>query len=211
MTDQSKHVAHVYDEISGAYVGRFNEPSDHIDDFLNLLPQGGRILDAGCGPGIDSAYMASRNFEVVSVDISQKMLEEAHQRNPRGTFENVDIRQMHFGPESYNGILSSFSLIHIPKQDVPGVLKNFSNILKSSGLISIAIQEGPSQEIFIPEPFKPDEKLFVNVMSTVELRGLLHKYGFTTVHEFTRPAQKEEFELDFNKFVLIARKAASAS
>jgi len=211
MKDKSKLSAETYDHISDAYAAEFNEPSDHIDEFLKLIPEGGRILDAGCGPGVDSVYMASLGLEVIGIDLSKKMLELARKKNPNIRFENVDIRGLNFGKESFDGILASYSLIHIPKKDIPNVIKNFLKILKPNGVICIGIQEGESKETFVTELFKPDEKTFVNVISADELRELLQKNGFAPINEFMRKAEsKDELEFDFNKFVLIAKKEFAA-
>jgi SAM-dependent methyltransferase len=42
---------------------------EHLyEPFLALVPQGGRILDAGCGSGRDAAEFARRGYEVVAFD-----------------------------------------------------------------------------------------------------------------------------------------------
>lgn len=209
MTDKSKLAAEIYDKISSAYTAKFSEPSNHIDEFLKLIPKGSKILDAGCGPGVDSAYMVSQDFEVVGVDLSDKMLELARKKSPNTRFEKADIRELNFDENSFDGILASYSLIHIPKKDIQNVIKNFLKILKPDGVMCIGIQEGKSEEVFITEPFKPDEKIFVNVISTEELRRLLEEHGFRIVDEFMRKAENtEKLEFNFNKLVLIAKKSS---
>lgn len=211
MTDESSLAAKTYDKISSAYAAKFNKPSDNIDEFLKLIPRGSRILDAGCGPGVDSAYMASRGFEVIGVDLSEKMLELARKKSPNTRFEKADIRELDFDENNFDGILASYSLIHIPKKDIPNVIKKIFKLLKPNGVICVGIQESKSREMFVTEPFKPDEKIFVNVISAGELRALLEKNGFTLLNEFMRKAEgKDKLEFDFNKFVLIAKKEFAA-
>ena len=211
MTDESNLTAKIYDKISSAYADKFNEPSDNIDEFLKLIPKGSKILDAGCGPGVDSAYMNSQGFEVIGVDLSEKMLELARKKSPNIKFEKADIRELDFNKSTFDGILASYSLIHIPKKDIPNLIKNFLKFLKPNGVICVGIQEGESREMFITEPFKPDEKIFVNVISADELRELLEKNGFTPLNEFMRKSEdKDKLEFDFNKFVLIAKKEFAA-
>lgn len=156
MKNQSKQTSEVYDEISASYATKFNEPSDNIDDFLKLIRKGGKILDAGCGPGVDVAYIASKGFDVIGIDLSGKMLEIAKKKNPRIYFKKADIRKLNFKPNTFDGIIASFSLIHIPKKDVNKTVDNFHKLLKPWGIIYIGIQEGKSQEIFLTEPLKPD-------------------------------------------------------
>ena len=52
----------------GVIVGQFNELG---------IPEGARVLDAGCGIGRHSIELAKRGYEVVGFDISPLYLEEA--------------------------------------------------------------------------------------------------------------------------------------
>jgi len=49
---------------------------------LSLLPDdtGMRVLDAGCGPGVYSEWLADRGAKVVALDVSPRMAEIARQR-----------------------------------------------------------------------------------------------------------------------------------
>ena len=205
MEDEIRSTTKTYDKISQLYANEFDKPSDHIDDFLKLIPIGGGILDAGCGPGVDSDYMQSKGYEVVGVDVSDKMIDLARKKNSKGHFEKADIRELSFKPETFNGILASFSVIHIPKKDLSKTLCDFYKILKYSGIIYLGIQEGKSQEIIIDEPLKLDEKIFLNIISAEELRQSLKDAGFEILNEFNRSPKSEE-ELNFNKFIVIGRK-----
>lgn len=203
--DKSKQASLVYDKIADHYANAFSNPSEHIDDFLALLPKNAKILDVGCGFGVDSGYMASKGFDVVGVDLSKEMLRLAKQKFPQIDFRQQDIRDLDFPIESFDGILASCSLIHIPKKDVPALLKKFHKILKKDGAIYIALQGGKSQEIFVNGPFKPDEKLFLNIFSFDEIKNLLVNARFSIVKKHERPSKLKE-ELDFTKLFVIAKK-----
>lgn len=62
---------------------------------LSLLPEveGKKVLDAGCGPGVYSAWLIGRGAEVVAVDASAKMVELAKQR----LCGAADVRQADLG------------------------------------------------------------------------------------------------------------------
>ena len=45
--------------------------------FLELIPAGGTILDAGCGPGRDVLAFLKQGFRVTAFDASEKMVEIA--------------------------------------------------------------------------------------------------------------------------------------
>ena len=84
-------------------------------------------------------------------------------------------------------------------------MKKFHQILKKDGAIYIALQGGKSEEIFIAEPFKPDEKLFLNIISFDEIKNLLVKNGFSIVKKFEREPKSKE-ELNYAKLYVIAKK-----
>lgn len=203
--DKSKQASSVYDKIAEPYAKEFSNPSEHVDDFLSLIPKNGIILDVGCGVGVDSDYMGSKGFRVIGIDLSKEMLKLAKQNFPKIEFKHGDIRKLDFPPNSVDGILASCSLIHIPKKDIPDLLKRFYEVLKKEGAIYIALQGGKSEETFINEPFKPDEKLFLNIISFEEIKGLLDKYGFSILKKYEREPKSKE-ELNFTKLFVIAKK-----
>lgn len=149
MMAKSKQASSVYDKIAKPYAKEFSKPSEYIDDFLAQLHKNGKIFDVGCGVGVDSGYMVSRGFEVIGIDLSKEMLNIARQKFPQIDFRQLDIRELDFPPQFLDGILASYSLIHIPKKDVPDLLKKFHRILKKDGAIYIALQEGKSEEFLL--------------------------------------------------------------
>lgn len=202
--DNSKKAVQVYDQIAKAYADEFSEPSEHIDEFLELLPTNGKILDVGCGNGVDSINVKNKGFDVVGVDMSDKMLDIARSKYPGIDFRLGDMRKLDFDEDEFDGIIASCSLIHIPKKDVPKTLEQFATFLKQGGVIYIQLQSGKSEELFIDEPFKPDERLFLNIISSDEIELLLKDAGFQIVRKHERKPQKKE-ELDFTKLYVIAR------
>jgi 2-polyprenyl-3-methyl-5-hydroxy-6-metoxy-1,4-benzoquinol methylase len=42
--------------------------------FLELIPDGGRILDAGCGSGRDTKYFKNQRYSVVAFDYSEEIV-----------------------------------------------------------------------------------------------------------------------------------------
>lgn len=207
MYDCTLKTVEVYNKVSTEYASEFCEPSENIDSFLGLVSPAGSILDAGCGPGKDSAYMSARGFSVTGVDLAEKMLELARKVAPAVSFIRSDLRALSFPPESFEGIFASFSLIHLCKADVPGVLACFHGLLRPQGVLWVSVQEGPSEEISVIEPLKPDELLFLNVMSAEEIKALVTSAGFSVVKEFARESDAAEAgELNFRKFAVLARK-----
>lgn len=135
----------------------------------------------------------------------QKMLEIAKIKSPQSEFINHDIVDIKFNNNHFDGVFCAFVLSHIPKKDVKKCLSNLKNILKNNGIIFIAIQEGESKEIEIPEPFDPSLSLFMNIMSKDELKSSLINSGFDIIDEHMIQSPKTIGSLDFNKYSIFAK------
>ena len=88
---------------------------------LGRFPPGSRLLEIGCGTGIDSAFLAARGIEVVACDPAPGMVDRAEARlratgEWRGRFlrcglEELDERLGSNEP-SFDGILSDFGALN---------------------------------------------------------------------------------------------------
>lgn len=200
-----KHVAYVYDAIAGVYQQTITQHTDHLDDFLALLPSGASILDAGCGIGTDAGYMSEKGHRVCGLDLSPGMLEIAEKTHPRVTFCLQDLQDPDFPARSFHGVVASFSLIHIRKNEVIPTLQKYHQLLMPEGLIFLALQSGRSQEVFLEEPYKPDETTFLNIFSLDEVQHVLRGSGFIMLQSWRRrPDAGKEF--DFTKLFVVAQK-----
>jgi ubiquinone/menaquinone biosynthesis C-methylase UbiE len=204
--DESKHVVMVYDVIVDQYASTFTEPSEYIDELLSNIDKGGLILDVGCGTGVDANYISSKGYQVIGIDFSDKMLKLAKQKFPDIDFRIADMRELKFGENMFDGILLAYSLIHIPKRDVPKTLSNLYKFMKSGSPILVIVHGGKSQETNLPEPFKPNMKMFLDIFSPDELKKLLKEAGFSVISEHQRKSKSEKGEFDFFKLFLLAKK-----
>src|SRR5687768_2044435 len=84
--------------------------------FLELVPSGGRILDAGCGPGRDSKRFLDRGYDVVSFDAADRMVELATARTGRRALL-LRFQDINFSHE-FDGIWACASLLHVPFTDL---------------------------------------------------------------------------------------------
>ncbi len=110
------------------------------DRMIRRLPEGGSILDLGCGAGWDSAAFVTAGFRVVAVDASSGLAREA------GQIAGLDVRVMSFDQirdvDAFDGIWASFSLQHVPRDGLPKVIGNAARALKTNGWMYIGVQKG---------------------------------------------------------------------
>lgn len=111
--------------------------------FLDLLPAGGRILDAGCGSGRDALAFHRSGYQVTAFDGSVEMARVAR----KGTGLPVAVLtfdMVEYGPE-FDGVWACASLLHVPRGGVPDVLSRLVRALKPGGVLYVSFKDGESQ------------------------------------------------------------------
>ncbi len=118
----------------------------HYDRMSRLLPAGhliGRILDAGCGQGIDSFRMAERtNGSVVSMDLSEGGAAVTRQRTQHLANVHVlrgDVERLPLIDGQFDFVYSYGVLHHTPHPEKG--LSELVRVLKPGGLLAIYLYE----------------------------------------------------------------------
>jgi SAM-dependent methyltransferase len=114
---------------------------DHVyEPFLELVTPAGRILDAGCGSGRDSAAFARRGYEVTAFDGSAVLARLASARLGvtvlHRTFDQVDWR------DAFDGVWACASLLHLPSGELEAALKRLTLALRPGGILFVSIKAG---------------------------------------------------------------------
>ena len=113
---------------------------DWLAKFRELLPRQARVLDAGCGTGAPtSTFLVGSGCEVVGIDVSSTMVELASTNVPGARFQVMDLLDMDMGPCSFDGIVSTYVIIHIPRENHPEVFRRFHRTLAPGGIILVTM------------------------------------------------------------------------
>jgi len=132
-----------------------NKFNGELEEFSSLLPKGGKVLDVGCGAGIPTAkFLVKKGLKVTGIDISEKMLQMARKNVPQAEFINKDMMKLNFNDSTFDGIISVYTLFHVPKQEHGEIFQNFYRILKPGGimLINTGISESEGISSFFGVP-----------------------------------------------------------
>lgn len=111
--------------------------------FLDAIPSGGTILDAGCGSGRDAKAFLDRGYSVSAFDGSPEMARMASEycgiTIPALTFDQVTEQAR------YDGIWCCASLLHLPEEQLPDALSPLARALRSGGIWYLSFKYGEGQ------------------------------------------------------------------
>lgn len=156
------------------------DTSEHINEFVALLPKHANILDAGCGDGRDSGRIAERGFSVTGYDISAGLLEIARKHHPDVKFIEGDLRTLPFKSESFDGIWVYASLLHLEKvEDVQKALRECYRVLQPGGIIygCVKKQTGNIKIAVVTDSVSKHDRFF-QYFTEQEIQELLKASGF---------------------------------
>ncbi|WP_050420270.1 class I SAM-dependent methyltransferase [Bradyrhizobium tropiciagri] len=123
-----------------AYAGWAKAPSTRLIGFLKLLPPGGAILELGCGAGNHAAVMLAEGFVLRATDDSPEMAQVASRRinHPVEAMLFDELRDR----EAYDGVWASACLLHVPRDELAGILGRIHRALKPGGVFYASYKIG---------------------------------------------------------------------
>jgi SAM-dependent methyltransferase len=129
-----------------SYADWAKAPSMRLRAFLALVPPGGSILELGCGAGNHSAVMLEAGFAVRATDGSPEMAAIAARRlgHPVEAMLFDELKAQ----EVYDGVWASACLLHVPRDELAGILTRIHRALKPSGVFyaSFKVGEGDGRD-----------------------------------------------------------------
>jgi ubiquinone/menaquinone biosynthesis C-methylase UbiE len=177
------HIERAYDEGSNDYSAYFKEPHEFIEperkEFTNRLPAGSRILDCGCGPGMDTERFCRLGYRVTAIDLSERFVLLTKHRVSAATVCKMDMRSLEFRPASFDGLWASFSLLHIRASDIEKVLLGFKKVLRSGGLFFTAVHRGPKTQWVKTTISGMERDTYVQEWMQPEVEDVVRSAGFT--------------------------------
>ena len=108
--------------------------------FLERVPAGGHILDAGCGSGRDARAFVERGYQVTAFDAAPALAElaSAHCGLP---VQVLRLQEMDWQAR-FDGIWTCASLLHLSLLELPDVLRRLAVALKPGGVLFTSFKHG---------------------------------------------------------------------
>jgi len=113
-----------------------------LERFAARLGGQGPVWDLGCGPGDVTRLLHGMGVNVVGVDLSTEMLNQARRLHPGPRFEEGELFGLAAEDASLAGIVSFYALIHVDPTLLSGVLREFHRALVPGGLLLFAVHAG---------------------------------------------------------------------
>lgn len=150
------NVISAYEKIAPDYEGILGSiyqfAPKQIDAFFGSLPKGSEVLDAGCGPGFESAVGAGHGLAMTGLDACEPMRARFRAHVPAGKILAGPITRIPAASESFDALFSSCVLLHLKRRDAEIALKEFHRILKNGGQFLIITSVHNGEEEWLSKP-----------------------------------------------------------
>jgi SAM-dependent methyltransferase len=186
-----------FDLIGRRYDESFVERDDQLAEgawLIEQLDRPARVLDLGCGSGLPTAkQLTDAGIDVVGTDESAVMLELAEAQAAGGSYLHRDMRDLSDLGE-FDAAVAFFSLIMLPKADIPPLLRGVRELLRGPRLLQVSMVLGDFDRFPISFLGVPTE---ASAYPPDELRQVVTDAGFeiTELREVAAEAEPNRIEV----------------
>ena len=136
-TEYYNHNAHAVHAKRKALAEQFN-----LAPLLETLKPNSRVLDVGCGSGIDLSYIEEAGYHAVGVDSSAQMLEIAKTLAPKSTLLNKNALFYTPQTQEFDGVWMNEFINELPSEQAQRVIAACFQGMKSGGVLGMIVREG---------------------------------------------------------------------
>ena len=156
--------------------------------FLRGFVKDNVVLDAGCGFGYGTAYLADHAQRIVGIDFSPDTIAWAQKKYPGKniSFKVADVTKLDFS-DGYFDVVCLFEVIHGLKE-YNKALAEIKRVLKKGGLFIVSTRKKVEGKASTP--------LHESLFTAGELKGLLLQYGFGNIEMYGLNRPKEVYALE---------------
>lgn len=146
--DHNQETFNTWNKVAKLYQEKFSGLRIYdrsYDEFYSTLKnKNARLLDIGCGPGIITGYLLSKNPDLLidGIDISPNMISLAQKNYPTATFQVMDSRDIKKIRQKYHGIICGFCLPYLSEHEATSLIKDVHDLLNENGTFYISFVDG---------------------------------------------------------------------
>lgn len=160
---------------------RDHDVSQNIAALLRHIqaPTPWQILDFGCGPGRDLKTFSAMGHIAVGLDGSERFAQMARADSGCEVLQQ-NFLELDLPAARFDGIFANAVLFHVPRQELPKVLRQLHATLKPGGVLFSSNPRGQNQEGWKGERYGSYHDL-------ESWRELLNEAGFVELEHYYRP------------------------
>jgi len=137
------------------------------------------ILDFGCGPGRDLAAFVRRGHHAIGLEGAPASAELARANSACEVWQQ-DFLRLDLPASRFDGVFANASLFHVPRQELPRVLRQLHATLKPQGVLFSSNPRGNNEESINGERYGAYYDL-------AAWRDYLTAAGFVEIEHYYRP------------------------
>lgn len=137
----------------------------------------GPVLDAGCGTGLITGFLAERGLRICGIDLSPGMIEVARRVNPGLEFRVGSMAALPHADGALAGLVAWWSIVHTPPAQLPAILAEFARVLAPGGQLLIGFHVGAGVR-HLAHAYGHDTDYDVHLVLPQQLSRMLMAQGF---------------------------------
>ena len=119
------------------YAGN-RRPWRGVSDIGDLpFPQGGRVLEVGCGNGKTAVALAKRGYRVTGMDFSQKAIDICRELIMDADFVCASVLNIPFENGSFDGISAFHVLEHLTDDELTKAADELYRVMRKDGYLLV--------------------------------------------------------------------------
>ncbi|WP_020658644.1 class I SAM-dependent methyltransferase [Amycolatopsis benzoatilytica] len=159
--------------------------------FAELAGNGGPVADVGCGTGQVTAHLNGLGLDAFGIDLSPGMIEVARRDHPGLRFLVGSMTDLPLPDAALAGLLSWWSLIHVPDEAVPAALAQFRRVLRPGAPLAIGFHVGDISRLKTQGYGGHPMRVYVHRRQPAQVSAWLREAGFTVEAEWLEQPDSE--------------------
>lgn len=208
--DHSLKASEIFGKYALEYEQKYMDVSQYsmdIDLFCsNIIAESPDILDIACGPGNIIHYIQSKhlNYNILGLDLSDKMIQIAIRNNPKSQFLVLDARNINVINQKFDGVICSFLLPYLDENETHNLLSNIYNHLNINGILYLTAIIGSYSNSGLQINSKGDE-VYMYFYTEAQIIQILIQFRFEIIRSriITTINSKNISE---NELIIVAKK-----
>ncbi len=132
---KNTHIQQQYNSFHDVYTNNFSQDEVSNNLFHTMVGtievSGKRVLDIGCGDGVDLMVLGDRGAYVFGIDPSTEFLKKAEENNPSGIFKEGIGESIPCEDEMFDIVLSKWAMQTSP--DISRIMNEMARVIKKGG------------------------------------------------------------------------------